>query len=210
MADDTGIIQDDDAIFEEPQPDKPDGGSPENEPDKPEKDQKPDKPQRSEVIQKAKWRDRALKAEGALGKVETLQAELEQLRSLVKKPENDQEAKAQEYIREQARNVFKELQETKQKEEAKTTREFEDKVAAVIEENPDVSEEELLEVIEDLELEPEVALKVLRRQTPKKDKPKMPTAKRGSSESPSAEKRDDSKKTMWQILQEEVKAVRDK
>src|SRR3990167_8179011 len=82
------------------------------------------KDRKSAIAQKKFWRG---KAEAQGQKVATLEAELEKLRGLVKKPTDDQEAKAQEYIREQARSVFKELGLEKERSEAKESEAFESK-----------------------------------------------------------------------------------
>lgn len=151
------------------------------------------------IAQKKHWRDKATKASE---KVQTLEKELAELRSMVKKPSDDAEAKAQEYIRTQAKAVYEELLKQKELEERKTRQELEEKVSTILEDNPDVSEEELLEVIEDLEVEPSVALKILKRQTSTKEKPKMPSPKRATA-STEKETPDDSKKSMTDILKEE-------
>lgn len=194
-------IKDDEAAFEEPTEDQ----TPADEKgQKPKEDKTEDEaPRRSEIAQKIKWRERAMKAEEAASKVERLEAELQELRGAVKKPTDDAEAKAQEYIRKQAREVYEELQNLKQKEESSKLAKFEAEVESIIDENPDISETELLDAIEEYEVEPKVALKILQRQTDKTKKPKMPAAKRGTPESPK-EKPDDSKKTIWDITKEEI------
>ena len=197
-------IKDDEAAFQEPEEDQ----TPAGEDQKPKEVKAEDEaPRRSEIAQKIKWRERAIKAEEAASKVERLEAELQELRGAVKKPTDDQEAKAQEYIRKQAREVYEELQNLKQKEEKTQLAKFEAEVESIIDENPDVSETELLDAIEEYEVEPKVALKILQRQTDKTKKPKMPAPKRGTSE-PSKEKPDDSKKTMWEILREETSKLK--
>ena len=166
------------------------------------------KERRSEIAQKKHWRE---KAQTASTKVEELEAELRGLREAVKKPDDDQERKAQEYIRSQAKAVYDELQREKEKQESKQLEEFETKVEALLDENPDFSEEELLDTIEEYEVEPEVALKILKKQqgAPKDKKPRMPQARRASPEE-TKEKPDDSKKSMWDILKEETAKIRNK
>lgn len=162
-----------------------------------------EKPRRSEIAQKIKWRERAIVAEERASKVDKLEAELQELRGAVKKPSDDAEAKAQEYIRAQARRVYEELQAERQKEESTQLAKFETEVEEIIDENPDISETELLDAIEEYEVEPKTALKILQKQEKTAKKPKMPVAKHASSETP-REKPDDSKKTMWEILKEET------
>ena len=160
------------------------------------KESKGEKPgdavRRSEIAQKIKYRE---KYQSTLSEKQELEAELSELRGAVKKPTDDAEAKAQEYIRKQAREVYEELQSLKQREESTKTAKFEAEVESIIDENPDISETELLDAIEEYEVEPRTALKILKKQEKTAKKPKMPVAKRGSSESPK-KKPDDSKKSM--------------
>src|SRR3990167_5140107 len=151
MADDEIIVdeestEDDEDAFKEPQKDKTEDEKSKN---KDEEDGEP-KSRSSEIAQKKHWRE---KAKSASSKVEELSAELEKLRGAVKKPDDEKEAAAQEYIRNQARTVFKELQIEKAKEESKELEAFEEKVELVLEDNPDISEEELLDAIEEYEVE---------------------------------------------------------
>lgn len=191
-------IKDEEAAFEEPQEDKTEGEEPEN--------KEEDKgSRRSEISQKKHWRDKAQKASS---KVEELTAELDRLKSAVKKPDDDKEAAAQEYIRNQARKVFEELQTEKAKEDATQLADFESKVETILEDNPDIAEEELLDTIEEYEVEPNIALKIIQKQSKEKvKKPNMPKAKQASS-SDSDKRPDDSKKTIWQIAQDEIKKIK--
>lgn len=164
-------------------------------------DKSEDKLTKSEIAQKIKYREK-YQAESA--KTQRLEAELNDLKGMIKKPAvgDDAEARAQAYIRDQAKAVFEELQSARKADEDKITKQFEDKVEMLLDDNPDISEEELLDAIEEYEVEPEIALKILKKSTTTKPKPKMPQSRRASA-TEAAEKVDDSKKTMWQILQEE-------
>ena len=194
----------DEAPFEEPTEDQ----TPE-EPKAPEKKEEDKEPEnrRSEIAQKIKWRERAQKAEERASKVDKLEEELAELKGAVKKPTDEAEQKAQDYIRAQARKVYEELQEAKQKEESTKTAKFEAEVESLLDENPDISETELLDAIEEYEVEPKTALKILQKQTESTTKkPKMPSSKRAPAETKSAP--DDSKKSMWDIQREEIEKVR--
>ncbi|MEB3215556.1 MAG: hypothetical protein VKN72_04735 [Nostocales cyanobacterium 94392] len=159
----------------------------------------------SKDYQKIHWRNRARDSEKA---VEELKAELEKLKASMHTPTNEQEKRAQDYIREQARSVFQELQTAKKKAEDAAVRELKEKMDIALEDNPDITEEELLEVVEELEVEPDVALKIMRRQEKiNKSKPKMPAPKRATPK-PTPEKHDDKEKSLWQIAQEEAEKVR--
>ena len=74
-----------------------------------------------------------------------------------------------------------------------------------------MSEDQLLEAMEEYEVEPKVALKILKKAgTTKKPKPKMPEAKRASASDDNKGKSDDSKKNMWEIAKEEAEKVKNK
>ena len=199
------IIADDEDVIEE------DKTSEEDKPEENEdEDKDKDKPDRSDIAQKIKYREKYQKASS---KVSELEAELSKLKGMDKdigkKPADDAEARAQQYIREQAKEVFEQLQSARKSDEEKVTRQFEEKVEEILDDNPDISEKDLLDAIEEYEVEPKIALKILRKSSVKKEKPKMPQSKRASTEGePEKGKADDSKKTMWQILQEEAKKLK--
>lgn len=170
--------------------------------------EKTSKPEKSVLVQKKIWRERAQKAEKD---VDELRADLVELKALVAKPSSEQEQRAQEYIREQARRVFDELKAAEKRAEDEVISELETKVAAVLEENPDVSEEELMEVMEEEEVSPEVALKFLRYGVSKKDKkPKMPKPKQGSASLEDGKKPDDKGKSFWEIAKDEIDKFKNK
>lgn len=194
----------DKAPFEEPTEDQTPEEESKETPEKKE-DKEPDT-RRSEIAQKIKWRERAQKAEERASKVDKLEAELAELRGAVKKPTDEAEQKAQEYIRAQARKVYEELQEARQKEESTKTAKFEAEVETLLDENPDISETELLDAIEEYDVEPKTALKILKKQTNTAKKPKMPAPKRAPAETKSLP--DDSKKSMWDIQREEIEKIR--
>lgn len=205
MADE--VIKDEEAAFEEPTEEQ----TPENETETPENEEEDDKQdeskdRRAAIAQKKHWRNKALSESK---RVKELETELTKLRGAVKKPTDDAEVRAQEYIRDQARRVFEELQDAKQKEESRQKEEFNEAVNDILEDNPDIAEAELLDAIEEYEVEPNVALKILKKQTDRPNKkPKMPAPKRAGNES--KETPDDSKKSMWDILKEESAKIKGK
>lgn len=172
--------------------------------DKGEEKKGKEKSRRSVIAQKKHWREKAQKTSA---RVTELEAELAAAKEGVKKPTDEKEAAAQEYIRGQARKVFEELQKEREKAEAKEEAEFGEKVDAILDDNPDVAEEELLDTIEEYEVPPETALRILKRQSKSKEKekggkPKMPQSKGGTPEK-KKEAPDDSKKSIWEIAREE-------
>ena len=212
---DGSMIQDDDPIFEEGQEekteeegsenqDKEEDGKEEEGGDDPEGKEEKGKSRRSEIAQKKHWRE---KAKLSSAKVKELEEELETLRSAVKKPTDEKEKAAQDYIREQARSVFTELRLEREKAEAKDLSNFEEELESVLDENPDVAEDELLDIIEDLDVSPAVALKIFKRDTEGKSektkKPKLPVPKRGNPSGDKA-KKDDANKSLYDIAREEA------
>ena len=173
---------------------------------------KGDKDKRSAVFQKAKYRER-FKAEREArrqteSKIEKLETELSELK---KKPEDANQRAALDLIRKEAREVAEELFASRDKSEKKALAEFEEELDSVLEENPDLSEERLLEIVEDLEVTPKIAARILKRETKKPTKPKLPTPKRGSGETKDrADTSKDKGKSMFQIANEEIKKLKEK
>lgn len=209
MADekDTIIADDDAEDIEEDKTSIENEGDEDEEEDKSKdktEDKSKDELKRSEIAQKIKYR---AKYKEASSKVAALEAELAKHKDvdLNKKPSDDAEARAQAYIRNLAKEVVQdELKSLKSKEE-RITQEFEEKVEEVLEENPDITEKELLKVCEDYEVEPDKAAKILKRFTTKKEKPKMPQVKRASTDSElPKEKSEDKGKSMWEIAKDEI------
>lgn len=160
---------------------------------------------KAEIAQKIKWRGKAMKLES---EVAELTKQLEQSKQRVQdnggNPDEKEKA-AQQYIRDQAKAAYAEVRLLEKQEEARTVREFETKVENVLEDNPEVTEQELLDVVEELEVDPETAMKILKRnQENKKPKPKMPQARRGSPEvrKETSKTEPGQKKNLWQIAQD--------
>lgn len=187
---------------EDPFADLPEEGEPLTPKEKPEEEEEKEK--KSEIAQKIKYRERAKKAEQEL---EETRAELERAKKAAERaPEgSEQEKAAKEYIAKLAEEVY-EAKEAKKKNEAeKELTRFQDKVDSVLDENPDITEAELLSIIEELEVEPEVAVKVWKRQTNKTLKPKLPNPKRTSVQSTKLEyTKEDRGKSMFQLGREAV------
>ena len=177
----------------------PEEETPEANDKKPEDDKKN---RRSEIAQKIKYREKLGKANE---RVSTLEKELQDLKGLVKKPTDDQEAKAQEYIRSQARAVYEELQAAKERESKQKEEQFADAVEEVLEANPDIAEEELLDTIEEFDVDAKTAARILKRSSDKKaDKPKLPKAKAAAPVEEKKSLPDDKGKSLFQIAREEA------
>lgn len=152
---------------------------------------------KSEIAQKIRWRE----------KYKDAKAELETFKN---KPTDtveqvdEKEKQAREYLRKIFREEYERAEKDKKSEEARTLSAFEDKVAELLEDNPGVTEQAILDVIEEYEVTPEVAVKILKKSqaSGEKPKPKMPSPKQPA---PKSQKVDDSRKSMWDIAQEVAK-----
>lgn len=175
-----------------------------------EEDDKGTKVERSEIAQKIRWRE----------KYNTAQARIKELEDALKKPvspkgqtEDEKELAAQKYIQEQARKAYQELIEEKEKQDKQVLADFDDKVDTVLEDNPDITEDELLTVIEEFEVQPEVAVKIIKKAGEQAGKkPRLPVSRRGSAGSSDTQKEKPDgatgEKTMWQLAQEAIKEYR--
>ena len=169
-----------------------------------------EKPKKSEIAQKIKYRERAKRMEKEL---EDTKVELERAKKAAERaPEgSEQEKAAKEYIAKLAEEVFESKRAAEKKTAEKDLQRFEDKVDAVLDDNPDLTESELLSICEELEVEPEVAAKVWKRQSDKPTKPKLPNPKRAAQQSTKLEySKEDRGKTMFQLGREAVEEAKKK
>ena len=175
--------------------------------DEEEKEEEEKKPDRSEIAQKIKWREKYNKAKEELDSLKEKPNPTEEDKEVI----DDKEKKAKEYLSNFFKQEYKKVQAEEKEAEARALRDFEDKVDATLEDNPDITENDLLDVIEEYEVEPEVAVKILKKykETEGKPKPKLPAPKRGSPSAPKP-KTDDSDKSMHDVAQEVIKEMREK
>ena len=167
---------------------------------------------KSEIAQKIKWREKARNLESD---VKRLSEELERSKERVQEKGgaiDDKEKAAQQYIRDQAKKAYEEMRSLEKEEEARTLREFESKIESVLEDNPELTKEELLGFVEKYKVELEMAAEILLETKEKsKSKPKMPQSRRGSpevkkSETPKSEP--GQRKNLWQIAQDVKKDLK--
>ena len=164
-----------------------------------------EKVDKSEVAQKVHWREKYFKAKEELDKLNYPQPDAN--RESSDAGVDDKEKAAREYIRKLAREEADAAYKEREAQETKVFEEFQDRLNQTLEDNPDITEADLLNTIEEFEVQPEVAVRIMKRsQEARVPKPRMPAPRR-SSPSPSAPvtKPDDSQKSMWQIAQEEVR-----
>ena len=159
----------------------------------------------SVIAQKVHWRRKA----------ERLEKELEIARNQPGQtppaaPADEKQAAAEKFLADFFERKLQEREIAKVREEQKTLAEFELSVTKTLEQNPAISENEILDAIEEYNVEPEVAAKILQKQ---KDagvaKPRLPSPKRGSPRAPKKPV-DDTGKSYWQIAQEVISDFRSK
>lgn len=145
--------------------------------EKDEESKKDDKPKKSSaVIQKQKYRQKLQNAEKRIKELEDKKND----GSLTE--EQRKELNAKNYLRSTLRDLLKEMQAEEEKTKANIEEEFDEEVDAILEENTDVTEKQLLDVCEELEVSPTQALKIIRREEKAKGKPKpkLPQPKGGN------------------------------
>lgn len=206
-------LTDDKTVGEDEGEDDPLGDIPDEDED-PLGDKKPEKkekPKSSEIAQKIKYREKSKRLASELAEKE---AEIERLKKSVEKaePGSEQEKAARKYISELAEEVYESKQKQTKLDEQKKAALFEEKVDDVLTENPDIPEAELLEIIEELDVEPAVAAKVWKRgQNSIKPKPKLPNPKRTVNTSGKMEyNKEDRGKSMFQVGREAVDEAKKK
>jgi hypothetical protein len=168
------------------------------------KDSKP-----SSVYQKERWRDRAKEAEI---KVEQLSTQITQLLEANKghtPPDDATEKAAQDYIDKRIDSLLIKREEAKKNQERIKVKEFENELEEILEEYPDFTEKQIMDICEEDDVKPRHAARILKRlediQSKSKPKPKMPLPKRGATEisTPKSEdKKGGGKKDLWEIAKE--------
>lgn len=187
-----------------------------DEEDKPEEGPKEkEKPKSSYEAQKAKYRERALKAEARIEELERRVKDKEQ----PPQPDDERERAAREFIKRTAREALEEAEHERKSAEDKIVREFEDALEETLEEYPELTENKVLDVIEEFEDEfagmpsesvLKASVKIIQKREESK-KPAMPKASRASEKVEKAPKSvDDSGKSMWEIAQEVIKDLRNR
>lgn len=160
---------------------------------------------KSEIAQKIKYREKFLKSQDKIKGLE------EKLNVKEKKGDSteieEKEIAAQKYIRKQAREEYEAIMvETKAKEEAKDE-EFQTKLDLAVEDS-DFSESQVREICDELEVEPDTAVKILTKTSEIPKKPKMPSPKKGSPEIESKKEETPEKKSIYAIAQDIKKSFK--
>ena len=176
---------------------------PKKEPEKEPKKEEEKKPKKDSSIsfQKKKFRERLEKAKEKISSLETKLAEKERLGQPTE--DDEKELKAQKLLSKMIRDELK-LQRQAEEEEKETLadslqEELDDAV-----ESSDYAENEILEVMDEYEVHPDKAIKILDKLKTKEDikKPKLPQSKGGAETLKKEDKPKDEKKSLFQIAQD--------
>ena len=119
--------------------------------------------------QKAHWREKANK----------LKQELEQLRGTDKKDKTDEEKRAESYIETVVSRLMKAREAEREAAEAEKQAERQEALEEVLTENKGIKEADVTALMEELDLTPQQAVAVLKRQPKQAKKPQVPKPKRG-------------------------------
>ena len=142
------------------------------------KDTQDVKKDNSAVIQKKKYRE----------ELKMAKKRIEELESANKKrdltADEQKEKAAKEYLSEAIMEVLENLEKERESEDSSALEVFEEELEEVLDENTDISEKQLLDVCEELDVSPQTALKIIRRESKfkGKEKPKLPMSRRGSGD----------------------------
>mgnify|MGYP001595299801 CR=1 FL=1 len=162
--------------------------------------QEPKKVDKAEVAQKIKWREKYLKAQEKIRQLEDKQEAKEQKGQSTQVEEK--ELAAQRYIQDQARKAIESWETEKKLKEEKAQEDLQVKLDMAVEDSG-FTEDEIVQVCDEYEVEPEIAVKILTKVNEKKSgKPNLPSTRKGTAEIAKSEAKDDSKKTIYEIAQE--------
>ena len=160
----------------------------------------------SALAQKKKWREKFL---GTQDKIRELETKIQTLDNRGQPTEDTQkELAAQKYIRDMARKEIEAYQKEKEEREKQIEESFKEALDDA-RTGTEFTEEEVMDICEEYKVEPDVAVKILKRNAEEKPKkPKMPKPKAASpevKEETSSEK--DKGKSLYQIAQEIKKSL---
>lgn len=168
------------------------------------KDEK--KPKKSSaIIQKQKFREKLNKA---LDRIKELEGKKETQGQLTE--EQKREKAADEFLVKKIREVMDKQESAKKEEERKAEELFQDELDEVLENSSDLTEKQIVDMCEELEISPKQAVKVIEREkklNKGKDKPKIPNPKRGSAE---VDTEDDGKPKKPQTLDSANRNIKEK
>lgn len=165
---------------------------------------------KSALIQKKKYREKFLQADD---KIKQLEEKINLLESKGQTTDDEKkELAAQKYIQDQALKIYQQQKEKEKMEEEKASEVFQEQLDEAVEESGFV-ESDIVDMCEEFEVEPAVAVKILKKGAETKTKkPKLPTSKRASvnldEESEDELEKKDKGKTLFQIAHEIKKKLK--
>jgi len=189
--------------------DSEDEGEKDKEDDKKsDKDKDEKKKDSSAIFQKQKYRE---KLKVALDRIKQLENKKDDSGTL--SDEEKKEKAANDFLVSKIREVLKEVETSKETQDREAEEEFQDELDDVLDEHTDLTEKQVLDVCEELDVSPKQAVKIIEREAKlnSKEKPKLPQPKRGSPTVKADEdKKSDKPKTFDDINRSLKKAIRDK
>jgi len=171
--------------------------------------EKETKPTRPGPYQKQHWRDRFHKERGEREQLEARVKELE-AETRQKTAVTDAEKQAEEYIRTKAKEVAEEVLAHERKAEKDAMNSLQTALDEALEDHPALKEDDLLTILEEFEEDfhgmsskalVRAAVKIAETRVSPKRKPETRSTREPQTES---KKKDDSKKTMWQVAQDVI------
>ena len=185
---DTAPVEEQDDVFsddfdlgeEESDEDESDGNNGDDEDDSNEKEAETKKPDNSAIHQKKRYRAKLQEAEQRIAELEARTKQDGQLSA-----EQQKEKQAEEFLATKIREVLGLLDAEKQQKTQAEQEAFEQEIEEVLDENSDITEDDLRAVADELEISPTQAAKVIARERKltKRAKPDMPKERRASNSS---------------------------
>ncbi len=174
-------------------------------------EKKPDKPKSSEIAQKIKYREKYLASQKRIRELEE-----ENSKKTVPSADDEDDKKekaARDYIKKVSREEHLELLKERERKNELDVLEFNEELEIVLEENPDWTEEQIVDICEECKVSPKIAANIQKKLDKDKEskikKPKLPDSKRGTGEI-IEKKKDDSKKSIWDIANDIKRSLKSK
>lgn len=176
----------------------------------PESDDKDKKVDRSDIAQKIKYREKYREAQDEIKRLKDQLADPN--RTPQEKAADEKQIAAKKYLQETIRAELTALEREKKEREKQEIENFETEVDEVLDDNPDLTRKDLLNAIEEYDVSPKTAAKILQKHGSaggsKREKPKMPAPKGGGG-GPVKKPVDDSKKSMHDIARDLAKEAKE-
>lgn len=180
MEEENNLVQEDtdlETSEEKETPEEKTEDAPEDEKKGEEKDEK----KSSMFAQKKHWREKAKTFEKELTELKSQLADKIQKKEHVS--DDEAERKAQDYIDKRIEMALEKREKDKIEKKVKEMSAFEAELEEVLEDNPDFTDKQILDICEEEDVTPKIAVKLLKRRPDGgKPKPKIPTPKSANPE----------------------------